>query len=52
MWLLWFAGYNNSVDFIGLYKTEAQAEMASAAQLTQWFRKNGRLKISYVEKDE
>lgn len=52
MYLLWFAGYNNSVDFIGLFPTEWGANIAKGDANTPWHKRNGEFKISYVERCE
>lgn len=49
MWLLWFSSHQNSVDFIGLYPTEAAAEKDKESAGTPWHKRNGSFKISFVE---
>lgn len=50
MWLLWFSSYSNSVDFLGLYKTEYEAQLAKAEEETiPLYQRHGIFKISRVE---
>lgn len=50
MWLLWFASCRNSVDFIGLFDTEEDAnkELIDLRDCRRY--EGGYLKISLIEK--
>lgn len=53
MWLLWYTSYNNSIDFIGLYKNrEAGEEAKKINNQSRTMRSDGYYRLSFVEVEE